>query len=442
MQNQQLTDIQTVVEDVLTLAKQQGATQAEASMSKVTGISVGTRLLEIETLEFTNDGGLGISVYVGKRKGSASTADLSQSALQQTVDKAIQIARFTSEDPYNGLAEQALMITQPFDLDLYHPQPLDSEQATQIALTAEQAAMDTDPRITNSDGANYSANMGFKVYGNTHGVNMGYSSSRYSMSCVMIGEQDGDMQRDYSYTVNRKAESLVAPEQIGKEAADNTLKRLGARSVKTCKTPVIFHREVAAGLIGHFVGAISGGALYRKSSFMLDQLGKPVLPDWLSIHEKPHVPQGLASSAFDNEGVATQDMTIVECGVLNHYLYNSYSARKLGTQTNGHAGGIHNWYLSDTGQSDQQLLSEMGTGLLVTELMGQGVNTVTGDYSRGAAGYWVENGEIQFPVHEITIASNLKEMYQQIVAIGEIQESRGSIHCGSVLIESMQLAGN
>lgn len=438
---QQLADIQQVVEDVLALAKRKGATQAEASMSKVQGIAVSSRLKEVETVEFTNDGGLGIAVYVGQRKGSASTADLSKSALQLTVEKAIEIAKHTSEDPYSGLAEKALMAFESEDLDLYHPEPLDTQKGIDLAIQTEAAALDVDARITNSEGASYNANLGLKVYGNSHGMNQGYPSSRYSLSCILIGEQAGDMQRDYSYTVSRKFQHLEQADKVGKEAAKNTLSRLGGRKVKTTKVPVLFDREIAPGLLGHFVSAISGGSLYRKSSFLLDQLGQQVLPDWFEIQEKPHLKNALASSSFDNEGVKTHDLTIVSQGVLNHYLLTSYSARKLGMQTNGHAGGIHNWLVTSTGESDQQMLEKMGTGLLVTELMGQGVNIVTGDYSRGAAGFWVENGVIQYPVSEITIAGNLKDMLRNIVAVGATTETRGSIQTGSILVEDMQVAG-
>jgi PmbA protein len=303
-------------------------------------------------------------------------------------------------------------------------------------------ALAFDPRITNSDGASYNANIGSKVYGNSHGFIGGYNSSRYSLSCVVIGEQNGDMQRDYSYAVGREISMLATPEQLGREAAEFTLARLGAKRVKTCKVPILFHREIAAGLFGHFISAISGGSLYRQSSFLLDKLNHQVLPSWLDISEKPHILKGLASSPFDHEGVKTQDMDVVTGGTLNHYLLTSYSARKLKMHTTGHAGGIHNWFIKHSGESDQQMLAKLGTGLLVTELMGQGVNIVTGDYSRGAAGFWVENGIIQYPVHEITIAGNLTDMLMNIVAIGAEQETRGSVQTGSILIESMQIAGD
>jgi PmbA protein len=438
---QQLTEIQNVVEDVLKLAKKMGATQAEASMSKVQGIAVSSRLKEVETVEFTNDGGLGITVYHGQKKGSASTADLSPQALKLTVEKAIEIAKHTSEDPFSGLADKILMAFDYPDLNLFHPQELDTEHAIKQVIAAEEAALSVDKRITNSDGASYNANLGTKVYGNSHGLNAGYNSSRYSLSCVVIGEQDGDMQRDYSYTVDREASLLLSPQQVGLEAAQLTLDRLGARKIKTGKVPVLFHREIASGLFGHFISAISGGNLYRQSSFLLDKLGQQVLPKWLNIVERPHVMRGLASSPFDHEGVMTKDLDIVTNGQLNTYLLTSYSARKLGMQTTGHAGGIHNWYIKNSGESDQAMLAKMGTGLLVTELMGQGVNVVTGDYSRGAAGFWVENGIIQYPVHEITIAGNLADMLMNIVAIGAQTETRGAIQTGSILVDSMQVAG-
>lgn len=438
---QQLTDIQEIVADVLKLAKQMGATQAEASMSKIRGIAVSSRLKEVETVEFTNDGGLGITVYQGSKKGSASTADLSPQALKLTVEKAIEIAKYTGDDLCSGLADPDLMAYDYPELDLYHPIELDTDFAIEQVIKAETSALAFDPRISNSDGASYNANVGSKVYGNSHGLNAGYNSSRYSISCVVIAEQNGEMQRDYSYTVDRDPALLASPEQVGTEAAEFTLGRLGARQIKTAKVPVLFHREIASGLMGHFISAISGGNLYRQSSFLLDSLGKQVLPDWFQINERPHVLKGLASSPFDHEGVKTRDMQIVTDGILNTYLLTSYSARKMKMQSTGHAGGIHNWFIKNSGQSDQEMLATLGTGLLVTELMGQGVNVVTGDYSRGAAGFWVENGVIQYPVHEITIAGNLADMLRNIVAVGGVTERRGSIQTGSILIDEMQVAG-
>jgi len=445
--DKQIPDIQNVVADVLALAKQKGATQAEASMSKIQGIAVGTRMMDVETIEFNNDGGLGICVFVGKRKGTASTADLSKEALELTVEKAVQIAKHTSEDQYSGLADAELMVKTPRDLDLYYPQPLDTEQGIDLAKEAEERALSYDERVKQSDGCSFHANIGCRVYGNTHGVNVGYPSSRYSYSCVMIAEQANadnskDMQRDYAYTVAREFKDLRSPALIGAEAAKNAVNRLGGRKLSTMSVPVLFHKEIATSLYGHLVSGISGGALYRNSSFLQDSLNTQILPDWFSILERPHLKKGLASSAFDSEGVETHDMDIVTNGVLNHYLLASYAARRLGMQTNGHAGGIHNWLVKDTGEDEAALLRKMNTGLYVTELMGQGVNSVTGDYSRGAAGFWVENGVIQYPVHEITIASNLKDMFKNIVAVGSEVDANSSIRSGAILIESMQIAGN
>jgi len=438
---QHLAEIQTAVDEALKLAVKKGASSAEASMSKVQGIAVSSRMKEVETVEFTNDGGLGIAVYVGNRKGSASTADLSPAALRMTVEKAVEIAKYTSEDSCAGLADPELIATDILDLDMYHPIELDTQKGIQLAIEAETAGLDSDSKISNSDGASYNANLGVRVYGNTHGINAGYPSSRYSLSCVLIAQDGDDMQRDYSYTVSRVASELKASKQIGLEAAKHALSRLNAQKLSTMKVPVLFDKEIASGLFGHLVGAIGGGSLYRKSSFLLDQLGKQIFPDWLTIQEQPHLKRALASSPFDSEGVRTQDMTIVEDGVLQHYLLTSYSARKLGMTTNGHAGGIHNWLIGNTGQSDEQMLKALGTGLLVTELMGQGVSIVNGDYSRGAAGFWVENGVIQYPVHEITIAGNLADMFKGIVAIGSQAEKRGSVQTGSILIDQMQVAG-
>ncbi len=438
---QQLSEIQNIVEETLTYAKKLGATSATASMSKVQGISVTTRLKEIETLEFTNDGGLGITVFVGNKKGSASSADLSSDALKLAVTKAVEIAKYTNEDDCSGLADKDLIATEFPDLDLYHPEVLDAENALQKALDCETAGLEHSDLITNSDGASYNANLGVRVYGNTHGINAGYPSSQYSLSCVLIGKKDGDMQRDYAYTVSRNPKNLDSPDIVGKNAAQYTIERLGARKIKTTQAPVIFNKDVASGLFRHLISAISGSSLYRKSSFLVDKLDHSIFPDWFNIQELPHIKQGLASSNFDNEGVQTHKMDLIKDGVLANYLLSSYSARKLNMRSNGHAGGIHNCIVNDTGHSDKELLNTMGTGLLVTELMGQGVNIVNGDYSRGAAGFWVENGVIQFPVHEVTIAANLKDMFSNIIAVGKEREVKGAIQTGSVLIENMKIAG-
>jgi PmbA protein len=438
---QQLNDVKRAVSEVLDLAKQAGATAAEASMSHVQGISVTARMQDVETVEFTNSGGLGIAVYVGQQKGSASTADLSSEALKVTVNKAVEIAKYTEADDCNGLADAALMATDIKDCELYHPIELDTDRALELALTTEKAALDASPLITNSDGASYNANLGCRVYGNSHGFLAGYPSSRYSLSCVMIATDGDDMQRDYAYGIHRQAQHLPDASSIGQEAADNAVKRLHARKVKTGKYPIVFDKTIAASIFGHLISAISGGSLYRKSSFLLDSINTQILPTWLTISENPHLPIALASSPFDHEGVATVERDIITDGVLQTYLLTSYSARKMGLQTTGHAGGTHNWQVTTNAPDQAALLEQMGTGILVTELMGQGVNTVTGDYSRGAAGYWVENGVIQYPVHEFTLAANLKDMLLNIQGIARDLEVRGSIHTGSMLLSEMQVGG-
>lgn len=439
---QEIADVKAAVSQVLAHAKKLGATSAEASMSRTRGLSVETRHGEVETVEFNQDGGLGISLYFGQRKGSASTADLSPEALKRTVEAAADIARYTSEDPHAGVAEAAWLEFSPPDLDLFYPESIGTEQAIALCASAEDAAFAHDSRITNSEGASFSTHQGLKVYGNSHGQLVGYPSSRHSFSCVVIGEQDEDMQRDYSFTVARRYADLLDPKQIGREAALETVARLGARKVATQKVPVIFRADIASGLFGHLVSAISGGSIYRKSSFLLDKVGTQVMASNLTITELPHLRQALASSPFDSEGVKTRDLVVVEKGVLNTYLTTSYSARKLGMGSTGHAGGIHNWLVQHGNDDLAALCKQMGKGLLVTELMGQGVNTVTGDYSRGASGFWVEHGEIQFPVAEVTIAGNLADMFMNIVAIGNDVDRRGGVLTGSVLISQMQVAGD
>lgn len=439
---QEIADVKEAVSQVLAHAKKLGASSAEASMSRTRGLSVETRHGEVETVEFNQDGGLGISLYFGQRKGSASTADLSPEALKRTVEAAADIARYTSEDPHAGVAEAAWLEFSPPDLDLYYPESIGTEQAIALCASAEDAAFAHDKRITNSEGASFSTHQGLKVYGNSHGQLVGYPSSRHSFSCVVIGEQDEDMQRDYSFTVARRYADLLDPKQIGREAALETVARLGARKVATQKVPVIFRADIASGLFGHLVSAISGGSIYRKSSFLLDKVGTQIMASNLTITELPHLKQALASSPFDSEGVKTRDLVVVDKGVLNTYLTTSYSARKLGMASTGHAGGIHNWLVQHGNDDLAALCKQMGKGLLVTELMGQGVNTVTGDYSRGASGFWVEHGEIQFPVAEITIAGNLADMFMNIVAIGNDVDRRGGVLTGSVLISQMQVAGD
>ena len=438
----ELARVKESVAKALDSAKRQGATSAEVSMSKQTGLSISTRLREVETVEFNSDGALGISVYCGNRKGSSSTSDLSEQAIESAVSAAISIAKHTSEDPYNGLADADLMVQGIPDLDLYHPGSLEPQNAIDLALAAEDAALSYSDEITNSDGASYSSHQGLRVYGNSHGLLEGYPSTRHSLSVVTIGERNGEMERDYEYSVSRFPDRLDAPEAVGRAAAKNTIARLGAKKLDTMTVPVVICAQLASGFIGHLVAAIGGGSLYRKASFLLDRKGEQIFPDWLSIEEKPHLKGYLASTPFDHEGLATKDLTIIDNGTLATYLITSYAGRKLDMAPTGHAGGTHTWFLNHTVSDQAALLQQMGTGLLVTDLMGSSVNIITGDYSRGAAGYWVENGVIQYPVHEITIAGNLNDMYRNIVAIAGDVDERKSTLCGSILLEEMKIAGN
>ncbi|WP_165463232.1 metalloprotease PmbA [Atlantibacter sp.] len=414
---------------------------AEVAVSKTTGISVSTRYGEVENVEFNSDGALGITVYHQNRKGSASSTDLSPDAIARTVQAALDIARFTSPDPCAGVADKELLAFDAPDLDLFHPAEVDADRAIELAARAEEIALKADKRITNTEGGSFNSHYGIKVFGNSHGMLQSYCSTRHSLSSCVIAEQDGDMERDYAYTIGRAIEDLRSPESVGEECARRVLSRLAPRKLSTMKAPVIFASEVATGLFGHLVGAIAGGAVYRKSTFLLDALGTQILPEWLTIEEHPHLLKGLASTPFDSEGVRTTRRDIVKDGVLQQWLLTNYSARKLGLTSTGHAGGIHNWRINGRGLGFDALLKEMGTGLVVTELMGQGVSGITGDYSRGAAGFWVENGVIQYPVSEITIAGNLKDMWRNIVTIGDDIETRSNIQCGSVLLPEMKIAG-
>ncbi|WP_406667986.1 metalloprotease PmbA [Gallaecimonas sp. GXIMD1310] len=434
--------VEGLIAEGLDYAKTLGVSGAEMAISRQTGISVSTRLGEVENIEFNKDGALGLTVYRGGAKGSASTSDLRPQAIREAVAAADRIAKLTSEDSANGLADTDMLAFTYPDLQLYDPATLSPEAAIDLAKRCEQAALSADPRIVNSEGASYSSHAGFKVYGNTAGMIGSYPSSRHSLSCVVIAKDGEQMERDYEYGIARALAELDNAEQIGRDAAHHTLSRLGARKLGTMQVPVLFRADVATGLWGHLVSAISGGSLYRRSSFLLDSLGQRIFPAQITIHEDPHVLGGLASTPFDSEGVRTQARDLIKDGVLQSYLLTSYSARRLGMQTTGHAGGIHNWYVKDNGEDFATMLRRMDRGLLVTELMGQGINMVTGDYSRGAAGFWVENGQIQFPVSEITIAGNLKDMYQNIVAVGADHERRAGIHTGSVLIERMTIAGD
>jgi len=438
----QLPQLEQVVADLLAEAKKQGASAAEAGVSSDSGLSLTVRLGEVETIEHTNDRGLGVTVYFGHSKGAASTSDLRPQAIRETVTAACRIARYTSDDPCHGLADPELMARDYPDLDLYHPWDIAPEQAAELARRCEDAARQTDPRISNSEGATLNSQSGSFIYGNSHGFVGGYPFSRHSISCSVIAQDGDSMQRDYWYTLSRAADQLDSAESVGQKAAQRTLLRLGGKKLKTTAVPILFQAEVASSLFQHFVSAISGSNLYRQSSFLLDALGQQVFTDNMQIREQPHLRGGIGSVPFDNEGVRTAERQLIENGILQGYVLSTYSARKLGMQTTGNAGGVHNLMVQTGNKSQQELLKEMGSGILVTDLMGQGINIVTGDYSRGAAGFWVEDGEIQYPVEEITIAGNLKDMYQQIIAIGNDVDRRGNIHTGSVLLERMTVAGD
>ena len=437
-----LPTLQEQVEQIIAEARRQGASACEVAVSLEQGLSTTVRQREVETVEFNRDQGFGITLYVGQRKGSASTSASGAEAIRETVAAALAIAEHASEDAFSGLAEAGLMAREMADLDRYHPWNLTPEQSVELALECEAAAFAADSRISNADGTSLSTHRGCRVYGNSHGFVGSYASTRHSLSCVMIAERDGQMQRDYWYDVNRQGTALASAASIGQRAAQRTVSRLGARPVPTCEVPVLFSAELAGGLFGHFLAAISGGNLYRKSSFLEGSLGQQLFPQWLSLNEHPHIPRGLASAAFDGDGLATYAKPFVEDGVIVSYVLGTYSGRKLGMPSTANAGGVHNLLVTHGAEDQRALLRRMGRGLLVTELMGQGLNLVTGDYSRGAAGFWVENGEIQYPVQEVTIAGNLREMFRQIVAVGNDLELRSNIRSGSVLLERMMVAGS
>ena len=406
------------------------------------GLSTSVRQREVETVEFNRDQGFGITLYAGQRKGSASTSASGPEAIRETVAAALAIAKHTSEDESSGLADKALMAKDVQDFDLFHAWDITPEQAIELALTCEAAAFDADARIKNADGTTLSTHQGCRVYGNSHGFIGGYASTRHSLSCVMIAEANGQMQRDYWYDVNRQGDLLADPASIGQRAAQRAASRLGARPVPTCEVPVLFSAELAGGLFGSFLGAISGGNLYRKSSFLEGAIGQKLFPEWLTIDERPHLMRAMGSSSFDGDGLATYAKPFVEKGELVSYVLGTYAGRKLGLPSTANAGGVHNLFVTHGDEDQAALLRRMGRGLLVTELMGHGLNMVTGDYSRGAAGFWVENGEIQFAVQEVTIAGNMRDMFKQIVAVGNDLELRSNIRTGSVLIERMTVAGS
>jgi PmbA protein len=435
-------DLEALVARILDEAKARGATQAEAGVSVDAGLSVTVRLGEVETLEYQRDRALGVTVYFGTRKGSASTADLSDRAVRETVEKACSIARFTAEDPCAGLADPELLARDVPDLDLDHPWDVNAEQAIELARECEDAARAHDPRITNSEGASLSTHRGLRAYGNSHGFLGSYASSRHGLSCAVLGEHDDAMERDYWYTTARDPAVLEPGGAVGRRAAERAVARLGARKLATRRAPVLFPAELARGFIGHFLGAIRGSAQYREASFLLRAAGQQVFAPHVDLVQRPHIPKGLASAPFDNEGVATQDRDLVRAGVLEGYVMGTYAARKLGLRSTGNAGGVWNVVVGPGTDDFDGLLARMDTGLLVGELMGHGVNNVTGDYSRGASGFWVEGGVIRYPVHEITIAGNLKDLYKHIVAVGTDIDIRGAVRTGSILVEEMTIAGD
>jgi PmbA protein len=439
---QALPVLQEQVQQIIDEAKRQGASACEVAVSLEQGLSTSVRQREVETVEFNRDQGFGITLYVGQRKGSASTSASGPQAIRETVAAALAIAKHTSEDESSGLADAALMARELPDFDLYHAWDISPEQAIEKALACEAAAFDAEPLIKNADGTTLNTHQGCRVYGNSHGFIGGYASTRHSLSCVMIAEANGQMQRDYWYDVNRQGELLADAASIGKRAAQRAASRLGARPVPTCEVPVLFSAELAGGLFGHFLAAISGGNLYRKSSFLEGTMGERLFPEWLTLDERPHLMRAMGSAAFDGDGLATYAKPFVENGELVSYVLSTYSGRKLGLPSTANSGGVHNLFVTHGDEDQKALLRRMSRGLLVTELMGHGLNMVTGDYSRGAAGFWVENGEIQFPVQEVTIAGNMRDMFKQIVAVGNDLELRSNIRTGSVLIERMTVAGS
>ena len=429
------------VQAALAEASRRGASAAEAAASLGQGLSVNVRMGELETVEHTRDHSLVVSVYFGERTGSASTSDYAPGAVRETVLAACSIARHTQEDPCHGLADPEHLASDPVDLDLYHPWHPSVGEATDMALVCEDKALSADARIDNSEGASVDAHEGCEVYGNTHGF-IGYTrKSRQGISCSVIGTENGAMQRDYWYSAARRFGELDSAAEVGEQAAARTLRRLGSRRIPTCQVPVIYEAPVASSLLSHFIGAVSGGALYRKTTFLLDHLGKQIFPEFVRIHEQPLLIGAMGSASFDNEGVATAPRDIVRDGVLRSYVLGSYSARRLGMETTGNAGGVHNLTIDPGEQDLDSLIKGVEKGLLVTELIGFGVNTVTGDYSRGVSGLWIENGEIVYPVEEVTVAGNLKDIFSNIVAVGNDVDPRRNIRCGSIRVDGLTIAG-
>ena len=427
--------------ELIHYAKNKGASQVEIGVSKDIGLSVSVRNREIETLEYNRDNSFGITVYLGQQKGVATTSDLSTKALHEAVDAALNIAKYTQADPCSGLADAELMATTPVDLDLDYPMGIDAERAQQLALECESYGLSFSDKISNSEGASFSSHRNIRFYTNSHGFKAATPSTRHSLSCVLLAEDSLGKQRDHWYTISRDASLLENGKLVGEKSAQRTLARLGARQIKTQQAKILFTPEMARSLIGNFKAGISGTNIYRKSSFLLDSLEQKIFPDFVSMIEKPFIKKGLASAWHDNEGLATKEQAIVENGNLITFLLGSYSARKLNTQPTGHSGGVHNLHVSDSGLNFEQLVKQMDKGLIVTEMMGQGVNMITGDYSRGASGFWVENGEIQFFVQEITIAGNLKDMFANVIAIGNDHDHRSNVLTGSWLMPEMMIAG-
>lgn len=426
---------------LLDSARARGADQAEVSCSEDTGLNVNVRMGEVETVESTRDRGIAVTVYFNGRKGSASTADLRDDSLAATVEQACAIARYTEHDPAAGLADAELMATDLREFDSWHPWEISADQAIDLALACEQAGRDVDPRLENSDGASVGSGSSLSVYANSHGFVGRERSTQHSLGCALIAGRGEDMQRDGWYSIALAAEGLESPAAIGRKAAERAISRLAPRQIPTGEYPVLFSAEIARSLVGHLLGAVSGGALYRRASFLLDSVGTQLFPDWFAIKEQPFLPRGFRSSSFDAEGVATRESALVAGGVLQRYVLGSYSARRLGLQTTANAGGVHNLQVAANAGDQLSMLAGMGRGLLVTELMGQGVNNITGDYSRGAAGFWIEDGQIQYPVDGITIAGNLKSMFAAIEAVGSDVDARSHIRTGSILVGKMTVAG-
>ncbi|MBT8062389.1 MAG: metalloprotease PmbA [Gammaproteobacteria bacterium] len=438
---QELDQLEAQVRTALEQAAELGADNAEAGASLQSGINVNVRLGDVETIEHHRDRSINVSVYFGRSKGHASSADLRPESVADCVRRACDIARFTQEDRCNGLADPDRLATEFPDLDLWHPRSLDVQEAIDRALECEAAGRE-DPRISNSEGASASSGLGLSVYGNSHGFMGRSSGTRYGQVCILIAGNGSGMQRDYWYDSRRSFDDLENPDVTGRKAAERTLARLDARQVKTGRMPVLFAPEVARGLLGHLVAAVSGGALYRNASFLRDSAGSQLFPQWLNLSEQPFIPRAAGSATFDAEGVQAVERNLVDQGVLTGYVLSSYSARRLGLESTGNAGGVHNLRQADAGEPLSSLIEDMGSGLLVTEVMGQGVSLVTGDYSRGASGFFVENGQIAYPVEEVTIAGNLRNMFSSVRALGDDLDDRANIACGSILVDGMTVAGS